>query len=210
MAKRQKYYVVWKGREPGVYSNWEDCQVQIAGFPGAEYKSFARKDEALEAFAGDYAEYRGSDTKTVRLTPAEWQAKGVILDSISVDAACSGNPGVLEYQGVETETGQRLFHKGPFQYGTINIGEFLAIVHALAMLKQEGRTCPIYSDSRIAIGWVQRRVLRTRLTQTKANARLFALADRGLKWLKENPVHVPLLKWDTKQWGENPADFGRK
>jgi len=58
-----------------------------------------------------------------------------IIPSISVDAACAGNPGILEYQGVNTATKEVLFKRGPFPVGTVNLGEFLAIVHGLSYLK---------------------------------------------------------------------------
>ncbi len=208
--KKQKYYVVWRGREPGVYDTWAECQAQISGFSGPEFKSFSRREEALEAFRGNYSDYRGSDTKTYRLSSDELKAAGVVMDSVSVDAACAGNPGPVEYRGVDTETGAQFFHQGPYAEGTINIGEFLAIVHALAWLKRENRTCPVYSDSRIAISWVKRTVVRTKCPQTTANRRLFVLADRALQWLRDNTFENSILKWETKKWGENPADFGRK
>jgi len=127
-----------------------------------------------------------------------------------VDAACSGNPGELEYQGVETCTGERLFHEGVFPVGTVNIGEYLAIVDGLRLLKEQGRDCPIYSDSRVAIGWVQRGVMKTQLTQTKENWELFELIRQARAWLKENTYPNRIIKWETKTWGEIPADFGRK
>ena len=136
---------------------------------------------------------------------------GVDLTALAVDAACKGNPGPLEYQGVEIESNVNLFHQGPFPDGTVNIGEFLAIVHALALLKHGGNTDRvIYSDSRIGIGWVKGKKCKTKLTQTVANKQLFQLIKRAEKWLRENPVENPILKWETKLWGEIPADFGRK
>jgi ribonuclease HI len=207
---KQKYYVVWSGHRPGVYSTWSECQQQISGYPGAKYKSFARRDDAEKAFTESYDSYVGQATKTLRKTPDELAALGVNLESVSTDAACSGNPGDLEYQAVDTRTREVLFHRGPFPEGTINIGEFLAIVHALAWLKQAGRNCPVYSDSRVAIGWVRDRAVNTRLVRTAANAPLFERLDRAVRWLVENNCSSPILKWQTDRWGENPADFDRK
>src|SRR5262245_5052556 len=205
-----KFYVVWRGREPGVYDNWPDCQRQILGHPGAEYKSFARREEAEQAYSGTYAEYRGSDTKTFRKTSDELGALGVELDSVCVDAACSGNPGDLEFQAVDTRTRTELFREGPYREGTVNIGEFLAIVHALIWLKRAGRTCPIYSDSKVALSWVRDRSANTKLVQTHANAVLFKLMDEAVDWLGDNTYPNRILKWKTSEWGEIPADFGRK
>lgn len=209
MAK-QKFYVVWRGRQPGVYDTWATCQQQIAGYSGAEYKSFARREDAEKAFAESFAQYRGQDTATFRKTAEELSELGVVLDSVCVDAACSGNPGDLEYRGVDTRTQEELFQQGPFAEGTVNIGEFLAIVHALAWLKRAGRDCPVYSDSQVALGWLRDRAVNTKLPRAAANAKLFELIDRAEKWLQENTYANPILKWNTDQWGENPADFGRK
>lgn len=214
MAKK-KFYVVWKGWQTGIFETWDECQNQVKGFGGAEFKSFPNRIAAEAAFAGDYEEHieRGKGKKNAtpkRPSPDVLHQLGVELDSIAVDAACSGNPGALEYQGVETRTGERLFHEGVFPEGTVNIGEFLAIVDGLRLLKDQGRDCPIYSDSRVAMGWVSRKVVKTQLTQTKENWELFALLREALAWLKENSYSNRILKWETKQWGEIPADFGRK
>ena len=34
--------------------------------------------------------------------------------------------------------------------------------------------------------------------------------ERATKWLKENNYSATIKKWETKKWGEIPADFGRK
>ena len=174
--------------------------------------------QAEKAFAEDVNEHWGkSDGSRAKKKPTpkrtldELKEFGVDLNGIAVDAACKGNPGPLEYQGVEIYSNVNLFHKGPFQEGTVNIGEFLAIVHALALLEhadQPDRV--IYSDSRIGIGWVKKKKCRTKLTQTRQKQRLFALVARAEKWLNENEITNPILKWETKSWGEIPADFGRK
>ena len=210
MAK-QKYYVVWEGHSTGVFSKWEDAKRQIDGFPGAKYKSFAARDEALKAYQGSYWAYAGKNTKTVTKSPAQWESVGVKLNSLAVDAACSGNPGDMEYRGVHIATGKELFRVGPLAEGTNNIGEFLAIVHALAMLQREGKpSMPIYSDSRNAILWIKGKICKTKLERTGRNDVIFEMIDRAEKWLSINKVTNPILKWETKEWGEIPADFGRK
>ncbi len=218
MAKKKpKFYVVWHGHQPGVYMTWAECQKQIAGFSSAKYKSFASLELAEKAFRDDADEHWGKSDgskkkpKTPKRTLDELKAMGVDMNALAVDAACKGNPGPLEYQGVEIYSNVNLFHKGPFQEGTVNIGEFLAIVHALALLKHgEQLDRSIYSDSRIGIGWVKQGKCKTKLTQTRVNQRLFVLIVRAEKWLKENKLTNPILKWETKLWGEIPADFGRK
>lgn len=209
MAKSPKFYVVWKGREPGVYATWNDCKAQVHGFAGAQYKSFESRRAAEVAFRESHDRFVGRGATADRRTAEEF-GDDVILDSVSVDAACAGNPGVLEYRGVETSTGDELFREGPFPEGTVNIGEFLAIVHALAMLQNAGRTCPIYSDSQIARGWVRDRCPKTTLPRTPVNEALFRLIDRANQWLAVNTYPNEVLCWQTRKWGENPADFGRK
>lgn len=133
----------------------------------------------------------------------------VDFNAIAVDAGCSGNPGPMEYQGVYLGNEQQLFHYGPIR-GTNNIGEFLAIVHALALIKQKGWNMKVYSDSYNAILWVNNRKCKTKLELTPETQKAHELVQRAEKWLRENPQHAPVLKWETSEWGEVPADFGRK
>jgi ribonuclease HI len=116
----------------------------------------------------------------------------------------------LEYRGVDTRTREVLFHEGSFPQGTINIGEFLAIVQALEWLQSACRDCPVYSDSQVAIGWIRDRVVNTTLARSPANVKLFKRIEHAEKWLQEQRYANPVLKWHTDRWGENPADFGRK
>lgn len=208
MAK-QKFYVVWEGVTPGIYTSWTDCQLQTKGYDGAKYKSFDTLEEAERALATSPYVYIGKNAKKEpnASSPKSWA--GVIDNSLAVDAACSGNPGPMEYRGVHIASQQEIFHFGPMK-GTNNIGEFLAIVHGLALLKQKGFDMPIYSDSKIAIDWVRQKVCKTKLTRTPETEELFRLIKRAEKWLKENKYTTRILKWETKQWGEIPADFGRK
>ena len=211
MAKKAKFYVVWKGKRPGVYTTWEDCKAAITGYKGAQYKSFATFEQAKKAYDSNYEEYKGKKNSTPSLTPEQLLIIGEPnYHSISVDAASSGNPGIMEYQGVDTKTGKKLFRQGPFNEGTNNIGEFLAIVHGLAFLKQRKSDRIIYSDSRTAMGWVRKKTCNTKLVETPNNKELFDLIRRALKWLKNNSYNTPIAKWETKAWGEIPADFGRK
>ncbi|SNR42154.1 ribonuclease HI [Lutibacter agarilyticus] len=210
MAKK-KYYVVWNGHKTGVFTSWNVCKKHITDFKGAQYKSFASKEAAEKAFKGKYEDYVGKDTKKISLSPAELKRIGKpIMNSISVDAACSGNPGKMEYRGVDTQTKKQYFIQGPFEKGTNNIGEFLALVHGLGFLKQKKSNLPIYSDSKIAMSWVKNGQCRTNLQITPENKKLFDLIKRAEKWLKENTYTTKILKWETKAWGEIPADFGRK
>ena len=210
MAKpKKKFYVVWKGKEMGVFDSWDKCKKQIQGFTGAQYKSFPTKETAERAFQSSPKDFIGKAIFSSALSPAELARIGKpILESLSVDAAFDGK--VMEYKGVYTKTKQQLFHLGPFEDATNNIGEFLAIVHALGYLKKQKSAAPIYSDSLTAMSWVKNKHAKTKLVTTKANQSLFYLIDRAEKWLNENKYPNRLLKWETKAWGEIPADFGRK
>lgn len=207
MAK-QKYYVVWKGRKKGIFTSWAEAEQQVKGFLGAEYKAFGTLKEAEAAYQSNYELYKGKPS-----SHGKWKEASVkpILPSICVDAACSGSPGKLEYRGVFTESADELFRVGPFPDGTNNIGEFLAIVHALTWMTKNESQLPVYSDSQNAISWVYTGKCRTRLTHTPRNAPLFVMIHSAENWLAENELlDDAVLKWDTELWGENPADFGRK
>lgn len=209
MAK-QKFYVVWEGVTPGVYTSWTDCQLQIKGYEGAKYKSFDTREEAERALATSSYAYIGKNAKKKsEKVSSETLPACVIDNSLAVDAACSGNPGPMEYRGVHIASRQEVFHFGPTK-GTNNIGEFLAIVHGLALLKQKGFDMPIYSDSVNAISWVRQKKCKTKLPRTAETEELFKLIERAEKWLRENTYTTRILKWETKEWGEIPADFGRK
>ncbi len=207
MATKKKYYVVWQGNQPGIYNSWTECQLQIKGYPDAKYKSFLSLEEAEKAFHGNYNDAISKGEKNKKEIALD--QKNIIWESIAVDGASSGNPGVMEYQGVDTKTKEQLFYQ-KFELGTNNIGEFLALVHALAMLEKQQRQVPIYSDSKIAIGWIKKKKCNTKLERNRKTEVLFQVIARAEKWLETNPFRVPILKWETEKWGEIPADFGRK
>ncbi|WP_109436333.1 viroplasmin family protein [Aquimarina sp. AU119] len=211
MAKKEKFYVVWEGHKPGIYTKWDDCKAAVKGYANAKYKSFDSFDIAKKAYQGDYDDYKGKSKPKKTLTATQLSKIGEPnLYSIAVDAASSGNPGKMEYRGVDTQTEKQLFHQGPFREGTNNIGEFLALVHGLAYLKKKKSDRIIYSDSKIAIGWVKQKTCKTKLKRNSKNNEVFDLVDRAIQWLKENSYTTTIVKWETKAWGEIPADFGRK
>lgn len=216
MAK--KWYVVWAGHTPGVYDNWNECKAQVDGFAQARYKSFLTESDALRAFEDGADDFylkaygpsgkKGSDPS---FGSGGTPQSAPIWESLSVDAACSGNPGPMEYRGVLTASKAEVFRMGPLEGGTNNIGEFLAIVHALALLEKMKRpNFPIYSDSMTAISWVRKRKCKTLLARTDKNAEIFDLIERAERWLATHPITNPIYKWNTVDWLEIPADFGRK
>lgn len=207
---KQKYYVVFRGVRPGIYETWENCKEQVQGYPGAQYKSYATLMEAQEAYAQGSIIPNKSIKRKASSSPKSKEP--ILVPSISVDAACSGNPGLLEYRGVWTDNAtSEIFRIGPVQQGTNNIGEFLAIVHALALIhKNNWTTYPIYTDSMTAMAWVRKKKANTKLVMTKRNEVLFELIQRAEQWLHNHSYQSLILKWDTVHWGEIPADFGRK
>jgi ribonuclease HI len=206
---KNQFYVVWKGIEPGIYDSWDQCKKQVAGYPEARYKGFVSLEEARIAKKTGPGNYFDKRTITAK-TQVSHKAGQPIKHSICVDAACSGNPGILEYRGIYLPTGEEIFHRGPFPEGTVNIGEFLAIVTGLAWLQQKKLSIPLYSDSRNGLLWVRQKRTNTKLIKSTRNEDLFHVMDKAMEWLHNNTYDNQLLKWETAVWGENPADFGRK
>jgi ribonuclease HI len=210
---KPKYYVVWEGKVPGIYSTWDECLQQTKGFPKAKYKGFFTRQSAEEALKDGSSKHWGTGRSANEvIIPAEQRLLigDPILESISVDAAWNTGTGVVEYQGVNTKTKEVIFKEGPYSDGTINLGEFIAVVHGLAHCKRHGLNIPIYTDSAVAMSWVRDKVMRSDHPRSEANIRLYKIVDHALSWLKENEYPNKILKWETKFWGENPADFGRK
>lgn len=215
-----KYYVVFNGPNPGIYDKWEDAAEQI-NFQGARYKSYPTSEAAAEAYRresddagtadlGRFLSKAGSHRLPKPGQPDYMTNPEVDLDAWAVDASCMGNPGRMEYQGVELMTGRVLFRVGPFDDATNNIGEFLAIVHAMAQMEKEGKYHNIYSDSVSGMAWVRTHKIKTQLKPTERNRKVFELMARAVTWLNTHRFPGKVMKWQTDRWGEIPADFGRK
>ena len=224
-----KYYVVFRGFNPGVYDNWEEVKEQTNGFQGALFKGYASSEEAAEA----YRNFTGAEDRDdlIRLifaskpSPANVNKQsGTSGDSLSaiisnpeidqdawaVDASCLGNPGKMEYRGVEIKTGKVIFQQGPFEDATNNIGEYLALVHAMALMTKKGEYHNIYSDSKTAISWWRNRKVKTQLQPNEKNRKVFELLARASVWVNTHQFPAKVMKWQTERWGEIPADYGRK
>ncbi|MGJ9459898.1 ribonuclease H [Oceanobacillus sp. CF4.6] len=220
MAKK-KYYVVWVGRKPGIYSSWADCQAQTNHFDQAKFKSFESQEQAEKAYREGWQHHWGkgktqkatkgqSNRKTTASRPSDVTSDEIDYNSISVDVGTHGNPGPVEYQGVDTRTGEVIFSYGPISKGTNNLGEFLAIVHALAYLNKIGSNKTVYTDSRNAMLWVKKKAVSTTLKRDESTAEIWELIDRAHHWLHHHTYENKVLKWETKKWGEIKADYGRK
>ncbi len=209
MAKSTKFYAIWRGHKPGVYDTWLECKAQINGYQGAQYKAFPNKAQAELALKDSYWKHIQIKEKSVTKTP-NIHPNTLIKNSICVDAACSGNPGILEYRAVDTVTKEEIFRRGPFPEGTNNLGEFLALVHGISYLQKNNLTKSIYSDSATAIAWFRNKKVKTKLEPNEKNKELLALVQKAESYLHNNTISIEVLKWPTESWGEIPADFGRK
>lgn len=212
--KRAKFYVVFKGRKPGVYKTWDECQRNTAGYPGASFSSFTSETEAYQAFAvGDLAEWK---KKARGLQDERWSHAPPMRNGtfLVVDAACSGYPGPVEFRGVLMPGRAEAFKFGPYQAGSNNIGEYLAIITGFRWLHERSMNIPVYSDSKVAIGWVLGEgICKTNMTKDQMGSVLQREVESAERWLRGPwaPTYKKLLhRWDTEEWGEIPADFNRK
>lgn len=231
MNYSKRFYVVFAGRQPGVYDDFNDAMEQVDGFDGASFKSYASPEEAAEAFRRFDQKNDSRSIGSLLINATEQKRKErttrgkedrietktdyfafpeIDLNGWAVDASCMGNPGVMEYRGVELMSGKEIFRVGPFKKGTNNIGEFLAIVHALALMQQKGERHTVYSDSVSGMAWVRNRKVKTQLARNKDTEPVFRMMERALSWLNTHQYDVQIRKWDTDRWGEVPADFDRK
>jgi ribonuclease HI len=205
---KEKLYIVIKGKVPGIYKTWDECKEQVIGFSMPIYKSFKKSDL-------DNSNIKEEDKKYLDVynggeIPIE-EIGDPILDSICVDGACAGNPGLGEYRCVDTKTGEVIFSHSQFEYTTNNIMEFLALTEAVQYTLKTNSKKPIYTDSLTAMSWVKNKKCKTNLIKNNQNIDSYLLIESSEQFLNEVDLsRVKILKWDTQNWGEIPADFGRK
>jgi ribonuclease HI len=206
----KKFYVVRKWKKIWIFDSRDECKESVNGFSDAKYKWFSDKEGAeiaLKEWREKYYEVKNVSKKE----KVNNEDIPFFANSIAVDAACSGNPGEMEYKWIDLQTWDEIFHE-KFAIWTNNIGEFLAIVHWLKYLKDK-KDKVIYSDSRIAISRVNQWKCKTQLKIENWNPdfeRILKAVERAENWLKENWINHKILKWNTEDWWEIPADFGRK
>lgn len=219
-----KYYVVFIGYNPGVYDNWDEAKKQTEGFPGSICKAYSTSEEATIAYRNFSASedrnelfrlisnktIEKNDSKEKELPSLFSKFPEIDADAWATDASCLGNPGKMEYRGVELKSGKEIFRIGPFQDATNNIGEYLALVHAMALMTNKGEYHNIYTDSVTAMSWVRNRRVKTQLKSTEKNKKVFELMARASVWVNTHNFPGKIMKWQTERWGEIPADFGRK
>jgi ribonuclease HI len=161
----QKYYVVWQGRETGIFNDWASCKKQIDHFPGARYKSFTTQQEAQAAFKAGV----GKSTTTTKSvsngfkkapgikTYTEADIKAIQVDTkIYTDGGCEPNPGKAG-SGMAVYRNEQLAELWYGLYnphGTNNTAELNALCQAMRMAEQElkhKRSVVIFCDSKYAI-----------------------------------------------------------
>lgn len=202
MSKEPKFYVIWEGKEQWIFTSRDECKDFVVWVKWAKYKSFSSLSQAEEALGNGFEQYYKKEKRYEKEIPFE-------KNSIAVDAACSHNPGLTEYQWIDLVTGEKVFHQKLWE-ATNNIGEFLALVHWLSYLKNKNSDKALYSDSKHAMNWILQWKCKTNFKKTEANKEIFNVIKRAEDWLKNNDFITNILKRDTKNWWEIPADFGRK
>lgn len=205
------YYVVWEWKKSGIYTTRAQCEAQVKGYAWAQYQKAPSRSEAERLFMLGVSGAR----EEKKLTASGVQRPTHVRGQIAVDAACSGNPGVLEYQGViigdTREECQQLFVRGPYEQGSVNMGEFIALVSAMRYVVQQGSRQVIYSDSKTAMSWVRNRKVRTTMTESQTHPVVWSQMQQCLEWLiSDYHWGVDVRKRETVGRGECPADFGRK
>jgi ribonuclease HI len=204
----KKFYIVRKWKKIWIFDSRDECKESVNWYSDAKYKWFSNREEAeiaLQEWWEKYYEVKNI-TKKEKVNSEDIP---FFAESIAVDAACSGNPWEMEYRGIDLQNWDEIFHE-KFKIWTNNIGEFLAIVHGLKYLWDDNRV--IYSDSRIAMSWISQWKCKTQINADQNPDFWITLKaiEWAENWLKENWIKHKILKWNTEDWWEIPADFGRK
>lgn len=202
-------YVVFKGRKPGIYSSLQKMQAQIKNYPNPMFKGYHSLREAADAFKRT-RNHSGNVKKNTKECNGEPQEILCPKEFIIVDGAYSCKTGISSFQGLKMPSHERIIHSGNYYDGSNNLAEFLAIAHALYYCKANNIKLPIYSDSKVAIGWIKKKKAKTWQKETPRNLSLLKEVEDAEKWLDENVYLNEIMKWETWKWGENPADFGNK
>jgi ribonuclease HI len=162
----QKFYVVWSGRQTGVFTDWATTQRAVNKYAGARFKSFPTRAEAEEAFAGGVATSASPNAagRQKAATPdSERRASHTAHHfevTIYCDGACEPNPGHAGSGIVVYRTGKlaELWFGLYNPTGTNNSAELNALYHALRMAEAEikaGNTVEVCSDSAYSINCIR-------------------------------------------------------
>lgn len=178
---KQKYYAVRKGRQAGIYSDWDSCKSQVEGFAGAQYKSFSTREDAAQYLAGQNSAAADAGKKTPReSSPPEPIPAGHVV--IYADGACSGNPGRGGYGTVVLYGDQRRELSAGFRRTTNNRMEILGCIAGLDAI-EERSDIMIFSDSKYVVdavtkGWAE--TWRSRGWNRKVDGELIPASNADL------------------------------
>lgn len=127
-----------------------------------------------------------------------------ISKALCVDAACSGNPGPMEYRAVDLHTRNEIFHSPIYPIGTNNLGEFLAIYEGIRYIEnlKKKKSKKIYdcifSDSETAIARMRSKKIKTTLKYTQETKELLEKVQEALTWIKTHDFTIPIRKRETE------------
>lgn len=207
-----QYYGVWIGRKPGVYDNWNDCKAQVDKFSGARYSKLksTTKEEALLEFNKENNNTIDNSKETIKSTNNVVNTSNKPIENVlTVDGASNGLN--CEFQAVWYPSGEVAFKSKQYQGGTNNIAEFLGLVLAIKHLEKNNLPLSVYTDSVTAMAWLRdKKANTTAKTTGKATEELDKLINQAETYLKEKERKINIMKWETKSWGQIPADYGRK
>jgi len=209
-----QFYGVWAGRKPGVYDNWNDCKTQVDKFSGAKYSKLkaTNYNDALAEFNGGAVSPQVNSSPVTSNIKSSTNSNKPVGIALTVDGAANGI--CCEYQAVWYPSGELAFASKQLAGGTNNIAEFLGLVSAIKYLNDNNQPLKVYTDSVTAMAWVRNKVANTTARNTgKATEELDSMIAGAEKYLRDNEQllkKVEILKWETKEWGEIPADYGRK
>ena len=162
MAKK-KFYVVWRGRETGIFTDWPRCQRSVEKFPDARYKSFPSRAEAEAAFKGGNpgrAAYASRPAvKKTAAAAASTPAAGDFQMQVYCDGGCEPNPG-------EAGSGMAVYRDGNLSelwyglynpQGTNNTAELNALYQSLkvaAAAVDQGVSVQVLCDSMYSLNCI--------------------------------------------------------
>lgn len=200
--KNNKYYVVFKGYNTGIYDNWNDCKKQVNGFSGALHKSFESPDEAEKAFE-EYSE--SSNTNLEFEQPTSYSIKSII-----VSGNCPNNFGEMSYQWNLVASTNNAKRKNLSIIGTKNIADFIAIIDLIKLTKKVKLNLPIYTNSKTAVNWILNKKCNHQLFVSKQTETVLALVKEHDEWLLNNIIENEILLWNSNSWGVFPIVSKRK
>lgn len=213
MAKN-KFYVVWKGRDTGIFTSWSEVNELIKGFSGAEYKSYADQETAELEFSLGSPKGRSNDenhtTTKLKEEPSD-DHKAPDHECLTVDGSYLGGKKIMQYRCVWNQSKEEVFSTKPIEGGNQNIAEFLALVGAMKYrVSTKQYDLHIYSDSQTALSWVRNCKIKSSYDLSQLDEVVQERIYGALKFIAKSGVRKNLYKWDSALWGDIPADYGRK